>query len=192
MYWARHLRLPVRFVEALRTLWADPTRTLLEVGPRSTCATLARQLVTDRSKQVAIASLDDRTEAEWPSLLRAVGQLWLGGAPVDWEALQAIGRRRLVSLPSYPFARDRHWLEPAAPAASRAAAAPLAVAAPSLPAAAPYAAVEPEAVPAFGAFDPANGDALASVVSAQLSLMEAQLETLRRLDPSELDASPGE
>jgi acyl transferase domain-containing protein len=188
MYWARHLRVPVRFTEALRTLWSDPSLTLLEVGPRSTCATLARQIVTDRTKQVAIASLDDRTEAEWPSLLRAAGQLWLGGAPIDWEAIQAIGRRHLVSLPSYPFARDRHWLEPAPiPQAPSPHAAGADVA--------PSPAVSLEAVPSEGlpAVDlDANGEMLVGVVAAQLHLMQAQLEALQRAEAGEVQASAEE
>ncbi|MGO9838034.1 MAG: amino acid adenylation domain-containing protein [Polyangiaceae bacterium] len=112
LYWARHLRVPVRFTEALRALWGEPSRIVLEVGPRGTSAALARQIVTDRSGQIAIASLEDRPDAEWPSLLRALGQIWLAGASIDWEGVQSIGRRRLVSLPTYPFARDRHFLDP--------------------------------------------------------------------------------
>jgi amino acid adenylation domain-containing protein len=177
-YWARHLRVPVRFTEALRTLWSDPSLTLLEVGPRSTCATLARQIVTDRTKQVAIASLDDRTEVEWPSLLRAAGQLWLSGAPIDWEAIQAIGRRRLVSLPSYPFARDRHWIEPAV--APQAAPRDAGLAGVAAPPGAWLAPVPSEGLPAVEL--DANGEMLVGVVAAQLQLMEAQLQALQRAE----------
>lgn len=112
MYWARHMRVTVRFTEAIRTAWQDPTRVLLEVGPRRTSATLAMQVAEDRSKQVAIPSLDDRPEVEWQSLSRAVGQLWLAGVAIDWEAFHAVGRRNLLSIPHYPFARERYWLDP--------------------------------------------------------------------------------
>ncbi|HEY4160406.1 MAG TPA: amino acid adenylation domain-containing protein [Polyangiaceae bacterium] len=172
MYWARHLRVPVRFMEALRTVWADPSRVLLEVGPRGTSATLARQLVTDRARQLAISSFEDRTELEWPSLARALGQLWLAGVEPDWEAFQAIGRRRLVSLPTYPFARDRHWLEPRATPAAR----------------------DHTLVAAGQSIRPKNGgelaepDALAAVVAAQLELMAAQLDALQTV--TEFDAKP--
>jgi acyl transferase domain-containing protein len=186
MYWARHLRQPVRFTEALRTLWSDPSLALLEVGPRSTCATLARQIVTDRGKQIAIASLEDRVEAEWPSLLRAAGQLWLGGASIDWEAIQAIGRRRLVSLPAYPFARDRHWLEPAeARGSPLRAAAGEPLAAPPVPIAGTF-----EDMPAMGS--DASADVLVGVVSAQLQLMQAQLEALQRAEAGEVNTAAEE
>jgi acyl transferase domain-containing protein len=36
--------------------------------------------------------------------------LWVQGLPVDWEHLPRSTRARIVSLPTYPFARDRYWL----------------------------------------------------------------------------------
>ncbi|MER7794330.1 amino acid adenylation domain-containing protein, partial [Streptomyces sp. NPDC097640] len=47
---------------------------------------------------------------------------WLAGAEVDWPALHRGADRRRVHLPSYPFARTRHWFTPAPqqePAAAR-------------------------------------------------------------------------
>ena len=35
MYWAKHLRQTVRYAEAIAEVWTDPSRVLLEVGPRS-------------------------------------------------------------------------------------------------------------------------------------------------------------
>ncbi|MGY0063722.1 SDR family NAD(P)-dependent oxidoreductase [Streptomyces sp. LZ34] len=36
--------------------------------------------------------------------------LWVGGQDLDWEALAPPGTRIRVSLPAYPFARQRHWM----------------------------------------------------------------------------------
>lgn len=36
--------------------------------------------------------------------------LWVQGLPVDWEDLPRPAPARIVSLPTYPFARDRYWL----------------------------------------------------------------------------------
>jgi acyl transferase domain-containing protein len=35
---------------------------------------------------------------------------WTKGGDVPWEALYEGGRPRLIRLPTYPFARERHWL----------------------------------------------------------------------------------
>src|SRR6185312_5723130 len=42
-YWTQHLRVPVRFSGALARVLDAPSRVLLEVGPRHTLTTLARQ-----------------------------------------------------------------------------------------------------------------------------------------------------
>jgi len=48
---------------------------------------------------------------EWSDLLDALGRLYVRGASVDWRAFHAPLRRRLISLPTYPFERSRHWVE---------------------------------------------------------------------------------
>ena len=48
-----------------------------------------------------------------PDELHDLGQLWLTGARVEWSALWAGQTRRRVPLPTYPFERQRYWIEPA-------------------------------------------------------------------------------
>jgi acyl transferase domain-containing protein len=45
----------------------------------------------------------------------ALGRLWLAGVEVDWERWDGAEpgeRRRRVPLPTYPFQRERHWVDP--------------------------------------------------------------------------------
>ncbi|MFN3647971.1 MAG: type I polyketide synthase [Armatimonadota bacterium] len=44
--------------------------------------------------------------------LEETGRRWLGGETVDWDAYDHGHARRKVSLPTYPFQRERYWLEP--------------------------------------------------------------------------------
>jgi acyl transferase domain-containing protein len=113
-YWARHMREPVRFAEGIQTIWEKPDRVLLEVGPRTTMATLARQQVKDVGKQVVISSLPDSSsnQAEWRAILDAMGQLWLCGVPIEWPGFFGSERRNRIGLPTYPFERKRFWVEP--------------------------------------------------------------------------------
>lgn len=109
-YWARHLRVPVRFSSALRTTLARGGVAFVEVGPRGTLATLARQhRGEDGSVPVAVASLGDHPDTEQRQLMLAAGTLWTLG--VSLETTQYPGRRR-ITLPTYPFARTRVWLDP--------------------------------------------------------------------------------
>jgi len=114
LYWASHLRATVRFAEGVQTLWQQPDRVLLEVGPRTTTATLARQQSKDLKQQVAVSSLGSTSEdnAEWLAIVQAIGQLWLAGVAIDWKAFYAEETRHRLPLPTYPFERQRYWIDP--------------------------------------------------------------------------------
>ena len=45
-------------------------------------------------------------------LLMTLGSLWGAGVPVEWNGLQRERPPRRVPLPSYPFERQRYWLDP--------------------------------------------------------------------------------
>ncbi|HJX26290.1 MAG TPA: KR domain-containing protein, partial [Thermoanaerobaculia bacterium] len=124
-YWVRHLRQTVRFADGLAEALADPARVLLEVGPGQSLTTLAQQMPAqhpgDRLARVAVPSLrrpkDDPAEvSDLARMLQALGRLWSSGAAVTWEALTAGETRRRVPLPTYPFERQRYWIDPGQPA----------------------------------------------------------------------------
>ncbi|KAF1721993.1 hybrid non-ribosomal peptide synthetase/type I polyketide synthase [Pseudoxanthomonas wuyuanensis] len=111
-YWARHLREPVRFSSALSQVLASPARVLLEIGPRATLTTLARQQpALQKHRIAAVASLADNVDGEHLQLTGAAGQLWCAGAPVDPARLDRRQRRRRLRLPTYPFEKKRYWVE---------------------------------------------------------------------------------
>lgn len=117
-YWARHLRETVRFRDAVQRVFADaPERMLIEVGPRAVLSTLAKQSAPERAGAVLasldVGSLDSASDPDEESVfLKAVGQAWALGAPLDVEALFAGEPRRRVPLATYPFERERYWIEP--------------------------------------------------------------------------------
>ncbi|MEO8382098.1 MAG: SDR family NAD(P)-dependent oxidoreductase [Acidobacteriota bacterium] len=47
---------------------------------------------------------------KWSKLL----ELWVSGVELDWSRLYGEARPPRVSLPTYPFARERHWIDVAA------------------------------------------------------------------------------
>jgi acyl transferase domain-containing protein/acyl carrier protein len=113
-YWARHMRQTVRFAEGLTELLQDPTRLLLEVGPGATLGALARQHPDAPAGLVAASTLRRASESlsDAEHLLEAVGRLWAAGAEVDWKSFCGGERRQRVELPTYPFERQRCWIEP--------------------------------------------------------------------------------
>ncbi len=114
-YWANHLRQPVRFADGIHTIWQqDANYVLLEVGPRQALTILARQQIIDRDRQLAIASLANSTAPadDWPALLQAIGKLWLAGIDFDRSQFSARETRHRVPLPTYPFERQKFWIDP--------------------------------------------------------------------------------
>ncbi len=110
-YWARHLRLTVRFSEGIGELLREPERVLLEVGPGRSLSALAGRH-PDRTAGQAVVSSLRRGQPEVPDLLTAAGKLWLAGVQLDAEAMHAGRPHRRVALPTYPFERRRYWVEP--------------------------------------------------------------------------------
>ena len=128
-YWVRQARQPVNFAGGLDTLRRDMQPMLLEVGPGKVLSTLAKQAIAGRQEGPSPAKTSaGESQAPTPTaltslphakssmpdlahLLNTVGQLWLQGVRVDWRQLHQEPRRR-VRLPTYPFERQRYWVEP--------------------------------------------------------------------------------
>jgi amino acid adenylation domain-containing protein len=113
-YWAEHLLRPVRFAAGIAELWREPGRVLVEIGPGASLSALALQLAgRPESDPVALAVLPGAFERrpDRAVLLESLGKLWLAGVEIDWPRVYAAERRRRVSLPSYPFERQRYWID---------------------------------------------------------------------------------
>jgi acyl transferase domain-containing protein/MFS family permease/acyl carrier protein len=112
-YWGRQLRQAVNFAGGLDTLLAEPEQALLEVGPGRTLSTFARQHPASRQRAI-LQSLrhPQEQQPDHALLLTTLGKLWLHGAAIDWAGVYAGQQRRRVPLPSYPFERQRFWIEP--------------------------------------------------------------------------------
>jgi acyl transferase domain-containing protein len=120
-YWTRHLAGSRRLAEGIAELAKRPERLLLEVGPGDTLATQVRR---SPAAPAVVSSLADPRRAlpEEAAVAAALGRLWLAGLELSGRRLFAGERRRRVPLPTYPFERQRYWIEPgpaAAPPAGR-------------------------------------------------------------------------
>jgi acyl transferase domain-containing protein len=109
-YWVRHVRQPVQFAAGVRALRARSPRILLEVGPGSTLLGLARRSWEEPAVE-AVPTLR-RGQGESLGVAAALGHLWTAGVPVDWHGYQKHVHGRVISLPTYPFQRERHWVDP--------------------------------------------------------------------------------
>ncbi len=112
-YWVKHLRQTVRFADGLQELLKQPENILLEVGPSQVLTKLVKQQQAT-SSTICLASLTQTRPGSTPSrefLFNTLGQLWLAGVIIDWQGVYARQQRQRLTLPSYPFQRQRYWID---------------------------------------------------------------------------------
>jgi acyl transferase domain-containing protein/acyl carrier protein len=113
-YWARHLRQTVRFARGMGELLREPEWILIEVGPGRTLSTLAKQHPAKNVNQVILNSMrhPHQSYSDVETLLNALGKFWAAGGRVEWQGVSAAEQRRRTPLPTYPFQRERYYVEP--------------------------------------------------------------------------------
>ncbi len=113
-YFRRHAREPVRFADGIRALAAEGCDCFIEMGPHTTLIDMGARCLPDVDA-AWLPSLK-RGEPDFQVLLGSAAALYTRGAKIDVGALDRGRDRRRIALPTYPFRRTRHWVEPPASA----------------------------------------------------------------------------
>ena len=103
-YWIKLHLGPVRIQESLETLASADDMTLLQLGPGERLLTLARHHAGN------IDCLENGVSRA--QNLTCLGQLWIRGARVEWNALHHGRARRRMPLPGYEFRRKLYFVPP--------------------------------------------------------------------------------
>jgi acyl transferase domain-containing protein/NADPH:quinone reductase-like Zn-dependent oxidoreductase len=80
-----------------------PYSVFLEVGPGTMLAGPSRERIWLPSLRAG--------RGEWEQILESLTELYELGAEVNWNGFDAPYRCRKVALPTYPFERQRYWIE---------------------------------------------------------------------------------
>ncbi|MGH9241589.1 MAG: SDR family NAD(P)-dependent oxidoreductase [Vicinamibacterales bacterium] len=109
-YWGAQVTAPVQWAAAVASARAfvGAAPVWLELGPGHTLTRLVQPL---SAGETAISAMDGADAAA--ATAAACGQAWAAGADVDWMAYHRHLPRQRLALPSYPFQRQRYWLEAA-------------------------------------------------------------------------------
>jgi acyl transferase domain-containing protein len=105
-HWMANLRSPVHISTAMRKLAEDGHDTFLEIGPHLAVegeATLA-------GPHGKVLPSIRHGESERMTMMAALGGLYSSGQTIDWKLVHPPGRR-LVTAPTYPWQRERFWLD---------------------------------------------------------------------------------
>ncbi|AZC26527.1 GNAT family N-acetyltransferase [Pseudomonas sessilinigenes] len=88
-----------------------PSACLLS-GEVATAKDAASVLAGEEEFQQLLVSLLEKRR------LQKLAELWVRGVVIDWSCLYGADRPRRLSLPTYPFARERYWVTPQAASGS--------------------------------------------------------------------------
>ena len=108
-YWCDHALQPVRFRQGIQALAEMGVTDFIEVGPGNALRVLGRQSLD--GPHAWLGSLGDKRRSDLSEILASVGELYIRGYELDWDGFNAAHPRRRISLPTYPFERQRYWLE---------------------------------------------------------------------------------
>ncbi|WP_342374538.1 acyltransferase domain-containing protein [Myxococcus stipitatus] len=106
-YWGRQLREPVRWWEGLRGLYEKGYRVFVEVGPKATLTGIGKRYLGEAEW---VGSLKPG-RSDWEELLGSAARLYVKGVEVKWGEVEGGRERRRVPLPTYPFQRERFWVD---------------------------------------------------------------------------------
>ncbi|MFF8731642.1 SDR family NAD(P)-dependent oxidoreductase [Streptomyces sp. NPDC015171] len=104
-HWVRQVRETVRFADAVARLSEDGVGVFMEAGPSASLAAAAEECVPADAGAVFTSCTDARTTLE------ALAALHVHGVDVHWRAVYADSGARRRPLPTYPFQRQRYWLD---------------------------------------------------------------------------------
>ena len=112
-YWCQHLCQTVQFAKSLETLHQEGYQIFLECGSQPILLSMGR-LILEKQKTsdftMWLPSLR-KNRSDWQQILDSLGQLFIAGIEIDWSNFYTHYSHRKLSLPTYPFQRERYWID---------------------------------------------------------------------------------
>ncbi|MFF2026145.1 SDR family NAD(P)-dependent oxidoreductase [Streptomyces sp. NPDC058171] len=110
-YWYRNLRSTVELERAVRAVLADGPRAFVELSPHPVLTVAVEETAAALGHEVPALGTLRRGEGGLTRFHTALAERYAYGADVDWGPAHAHLPARHVDLPTYPFQRQRYWLD---------------------------------------------------------------------------------
>ena len=115
-YWIKHLLQPVLFYDGILSLLELEGNIFIEIGPGTSLSTFVLNSVNPASCYT-ISTITKTNEINGKSnkgkiIHEILSRLWACGRDIEWEKIYDQRNCRLVPLPTYPFKKEKHWVEP--------------------------------------------------------------------------------
>jgi acyl transferase domain-containing protein/NADPH:quinone reductase-like Zn-dependent oxidoreductase/acyl carrier protein len=115
-YWARNLREPVQFAAACRNARHHGHNVFIEISPHPILTTAILDGI-ELEPPLVLPTLH-RDGDERRAMLESAAELFEAGCPIRWDALYPEAGH-VVTLPAYPWQRERFWHDGRAERSSR-------------------------------------------------------------------------
>jgi len=115
-YWIKHIQNTVRFSDGVQELLKQQYNTFLEIGPGNTLVSLVSlhqhvSNITTLSPLPSAKSSPKKNQTASMLIYKTLAELWLKGAIINWDEFYSNEKRHRMPLPTYPFERQRYWLD---------------------------------------------------------------------------------
>lgn len=120
-FWGHHLRQKVRFSDGITTLLKDGYRTFIEIGPGNALTSFVNTTYSYWSKNqtkieniLTFTSVRHKKQLQNDNVffLNSLGKLWQYGFEIDFSNFYKMETRHKISMPLYPFQKNRYWIQP--------------------------------------------------------------------------------
>ncbi|MBS1551819.1 MAG: SDR family NAD(P)-dependent oxidoreductase, partial [Bacteroidetes bacterium] len=110
-YWCEHIMSAVRFSDSIKACVNFGCDTFIDLGPKPTSIGMGQETVMDPKLNWLPSFKKNFTI--WETMLQGLGKLFVNGLSPDWINFDKDFSHKLVSLPSYPFQKQRYWIDEA-------------------------------------------------------------------------------
>ena len=87
-------------------------------APKIDLASLTGESIAACRATLEILPVSRAGQDEWTAVLDSLASLYILGVPIDWAGFDGGYSRNKIALPTYPFQRQRYWIDPPAEAGS--------------------------------------------------------------------------
>ncbi|MCF2149903.1 SDR family NAD(P)-dependent oxidoreductase [Desmonostoc muscorum LEGE 12446] len=110
-YWCQNLQQNGRLSDSISQILEQFEGVFLEVGREQNLSRLTKEHLDINVKQHVLICLSQNQQSDVSFLLQTLGQLWLFGVSIDWSEFYSEEQRHRLPLPTYPFERQRYWID---------------------------------------------------------------------------------
>ncbi|MFG6107458.1 beta-ketoacyl synthase N-terminal-like domain-containing protein [Leptothoe sp. EHU-05/26/07-4] len=115
-YWANHLCQPVQFMAGMQALCKQGCTIFLEMGAKPLLTRLGQQCLSEdylwlSSLRSGRHGISKAQYQDWRQLQENLAQLYAQGVSIDWFQFHNGQLCKKLRLPTYPFQRERYWID---------------------------------------------------------------------------------